>query len=57
MGLYTCYDTFKGGFCGLDPSGIDTHFAHCMLIEQIEAATSVHKDARQVKSINDWVED
>mgnify|MGYP005835150677 CR=1 FL=1 len=52
----TWYDTFKGGFCGLDPRGIDTHFAHYILIEQVQAAATVHEDSRKVESINDWVE-
>ena len=36
---------------------INAHFAHCILIEQIEAAATVHEDSRQVESINYWVED
>ena len=57
MGLYTCDDALKGGFGGFDPQGIDTHFAHCILIEQVQAAAAVHKDSSEVKSVNDGVED
>ena len=37
--------------------GFDTHFAHCILIEQVQTATTVHEDSRKMESINDWVED
>ena len=55
MGLYTWDDAFKGGFGGFDPRGIYTHFAHCILIEQVQAAAAVHKDSSEVKSVNDGV--
>ena len=55
MGLHTWDDTFKGGFIGFDPRGVYTHFAHCILIEQVQAAATVHEDSRKVESINDWV--
>ena len=57
MGLYTWDDTFKGGFSGFDPRGVYTHFAHCILIEQVQAAGTVHKDSCKVESVNDGVED
>ena len=57
MGLYTWDDAFKGRFCGFDPRGVYAHFAHYILIEQIEATATVHEDLCQVESINDWVED
>ena len=43
-------------FVGLIHDGL-MPILHCVLIEQIEAATTVHEDSRQVKSINDWVKD
>ena len=55
MGLYTWDDALKGDFCGFDPRGIYTHFAHCILIEQVQAAAAVHKDSSEVKSVNDGV--
>ena len=57
MGLYTWDDTFKGGFSGFDPRGVYTHFAHCILIEQVQAAAAVHKDSSEVKSVDDGVKD
>ena len=36
---------------------VDAHFAHCILIEQVQAAATVHKDASEVKSVNDGVKD
>ena len=57
MGLYTWYDTFKGGFGGFYPQGVYTHFAHCILIEQVQATASIHKDSSEVKSVNDLIED
>ena len=57
MGLYTWDDAFKGGFAGFDPRGIDTHFLHCILIEQVQATTTVHKDSCEMESVNDGVED
>ena len=57
MGLYTWDDTFKGGFGGFDPRGVYAHFTHCILIEQVQAAATVHHDSSEVKSVNDWVED
>ena len=57
MGLYTWDDTFKGGFSGFDPRGVYTHFAHCILIEQVQAAAAVHKDSGEVKSVDDGVKD
>ena len=55
MGLYTWDDTFKGGFSGSDPRGVYTHFAQCILIEQVQAAAAVYKDSSEVKSVDDWV--
>ena len=55
MGLYTRDDIFKGGFSGFYSRGIDTHFSHCILIKQVQAAAAVHKDSSEVKSINDGV--
>ena len=55
MGLYTWYDAFKGGLSGFDPRGVDTHFAHFILIKQVQAAAAVHQDSGEVKSIDDWV--
>ena len=43
-------------FVGLIRDGL-IPILRTVLIEQIEAATRVHEDSRQVKSINDWVED
>ena len=57
MGLYTWDDALKGGFGGFDPRGIDTHFSHCILIEQVQAVAAVHKDSSEVKSVNDGVKD
>ena len=57
MGLHTWDDTFKGGFSGFDPRGVYTHFAHCILIEQVQAAAAVHKDSSEVKSVDDGVKD
>ena len=57
MGLYTWNYTFEGGFGGFDPRGIDAHFAHCVLIKQVQAAAAIHKDSREVESVNDWVKD
>ena len=45
MGLYTWDDTFKGGFAGFDPRGIDTHFSHYP--DKV--------DHGEVKSVNDGV--
>ena len=42
----------KAGFCGLDPWGIDPHFAHCILIEQVQAAAAIHEDSREVESVD-----
>ena len=28
-----------------------------VLVEQVEAATVVHEDSREVESINDWIKD
>ena len=55
MGFYTWNDALKGRFCGFDPSGVYTHFAHCVLIKQVQAAADVHKDSSEVKSVDDWV--
>ena len=55
MGLYTWDDAFKGGFAGLDPRGIDTHFLHYILTEQVQAPSVVHKDSSEVKSVDDGV--
>ena len=55
MGLYTWDDTFKGGFSGFDPRGVDAHLAHCILIKQVQATIAVHQDSREVKSIDDRV--
>ena len=55
MGLYTWDDALKGGFGGFDPRGIYTHFAHCILIEQVQAVAAVHKDSSEVKSVDDGV--
>ena len=55
MGLYIWYDAFEGRFCGFDPRGVYTHFAHCVLIKQVQAAAAVRKDSSEVKSIDDWV--
>ena len=55
MGLYTWDDTFKGGFAGFDPRGIDTHFSHFVLIKQVQAAAAVHKNSREVESADGWV--
>ena len=57
MGLYTWHNTLKGGFGGFDPRGIYTHFAHYILIEQVQAAATIHEDSRKVESINNWVKD
>ena len=57
MGLYTWDDAFKGSFAGFDPRGIDTHFSHCILIEQVQAAATIHKDSCEMESVNDGVED
>ena len=57
MGLYTWNDAFKGGLSGFDPRGVDTHFAHFILIKQVQAAATVHKDSSEVKSVNGWVKD
>ena len=57
MGLYTWDDALKDGFGGFNPRGIYTHFAHCILIEQVQAAATIHEDSLQMESINDWVED
>ena len=57
MGLYTWYDAFEGRFCGFGPSGVYNHFAHCVLIKQVQAAATVHKDLSEVKSVNDGVKD
>ena len=55
MGLYTWDDALKGGFGGFDPRGVYTHFAHCILIKQVQAAAAVHKDSSEMKSVNNWV--
>ena len=57
MGIYSWYDSLKGSLCGLNPRGINTHFAYCILIEQVQAAAAVHKDSSEVKSVDDGVED
>ena len=41
-------------FVGLILEG-DTHFSHCILIKQVQAAAAVHEDSGEVKSVNDWV--
>ena len=33
---------------GLDPRRADAHFAHCVLIEQVQ-------DSREVESVDDWI--
>ena len=40
---------------GLILEGSNTHFAHCILIEQVQAAAGVHKDSSEVKSVDDGV--
>ena len=55
MGLYTWDETLKGGFGGFDPRGIYTHFAHYILIEQVQDAAAIHKDSSEVKSVDDGV--
>ena len=55
MSLYTWDDTLKGGFGGFDPRGIYTHFAHCILIEQVQATVVIHKDSSEVISSDDGV--
>ena len=55
MGLYTWDDAFKGGFGGFDPRGVYTHFAHCILIERVQAAGAVHMDLSEEKSADDGV--
>ena len=55
MGLYTWDDTLKGGFGGFDPRGIYTHFLHCILIKQVQASATVHKDSSEMKSVDDVV--
>ena len=40
---------------GLILEGSNTHFAHCILIERVQAAAAVHKDSSEVKSVDDWV--
>ena len=57
MGLYTWDDALKGGFGGFDPRGINTHFSHCVWIEQVQATATVHKDSSEVKSVDDGVKD
>ena len=57
MVLYTWDDALKGGFDRFDPRGIDTQLAHYILIEQVQAAATVHKDSSEVKSVNDGVKD
>ena len=57
MGLYTWDDALKGGFGGFDPRGIYTHFVHCILIKQVQAAAAVHEDSCEVECVNDWVKD
>ena len=42
-------------FVGLILEGSNTHFSHCILIKQVQAAATVHKDSSKVKSVNDWV--
>ena len=42
-------------FVGLILEGSNTHFAHCVLIKQVQAAAAVHKDSSEVKSVNDWI--
>ena len=39
----------------LETYQIDTHFSHCILIEQVQAVAAVHKDSSEVKSVNNWV--
>ena len=42
-------------FGGLNPRGIYAHFPHCILVKQVQAVAAVHKDSREVESVNDWV--
>ena len=42
-------------FVGLILEGIYTHFVHCVLIKQVQAAAAIHKDSSEVKSVNNWV--
>ena len=42
-------------FVGLIHEGSNTHFPHCILIKQVQAAAAIHEDSGEVKSINDWV--
>ena len=44
-------------FVGLILEGLMPIFAHCILIEQIQAAATIHEDSREMESINDWVKD
>ena len=57
MGLYTWDDAFKGGFSGFDPRGVYTHFAQCILIEQVQAAATIHEDSCEMESVDDGVKD
>ena len=42
---------------GLILEGSNTHFALCILIEQVQAAAAVHEDSSEVKSVDDGVKD
>ena len=42
---------------GLILEGSIPIFAHCILIEEVQAAATVHEDSCEVESVNDRVKD
>ena len=44
-------------FVGLILDGSNSHFSHCILIKQVQAAAAIHQDSSEVKFVDDCVRD
>ena len=55
MGLWAWRYSFKGSIAVANFRWVYPHFAHCVLIKQVQAAAAIHKDSSEVKFANDWV--
>ena len=47
----------KAAFVGFILEGAMPYFAHCILIEQVKAAATVHEDSCEMESVDDGVKD
>ena len=56
MGLWAWRYSFKGSIAAAIFCWVYTHFAHCVLVKQVQAAAAIHKDSSEMVSINYWVE-